>query len=390
MRILTAGALMLALGSSAVAQTVKVGFIATFSGPSASLGDNMDKAVRLYVKLHEQDLKPVQVEILRRDDGGPNPDTAKRLAQELIVRDRVSVLTGFVFTPNVAAVAPLSREAKIPMVLMNTGTSGLLEMSPYIVRFSFNTWQIGYTLGQWAAKSGIKTATVAVSDFSGGTDYGAAFSRGFTDAGGTVRETIKMPLTNPDFLPIVQRIRDSAPEAVFVFNTGGRQATAFMKAFQELGLDKAGIRLLAPGDLTSDEELPNMTEVQFPAITAHHYTASADRPENREFVAAWKKEYGENTTPNFMSAAAWEAMAAIFKAIKEQGGRMDADKTLTILRNYRNDRSIRGPVLIDPETRDMVQNVYIRRLERVDGKLINKEFETIPQVGDPSRKLATK
>ena len=377
----------LSLVSSAMAQTVKIGFLATLSGSNASLGDNMDKAVQLYVKLHEQDLKPIQVEVIRRDTGGPNPDVAKRLAQELIVRDHVSVLTGFVFTPNVAAVAPLSRQAKVPMVLMNTGTSGLLDMSPYMVRFSFNVWQIGYTLGQWAAKDGIKTATIAVSDFSGGADFGAAFSRGFADGGGKVIEMIKMPVNNPDFVPIVQRVKDSAPEAVFVFNLGGRQATAFMKAFRDLGLDKAGIRMLAPGDLTSDEELVNMTDIDFPAISAHHYTAFADRPENRAFVAAWKKEYGEASTPNFMSAAAWEAMQAIFAAIKEQDGRMDPDRTMTILKNYRDEKSIRGPLFIDPETRDIVQNVYIRRLERVGGVLTNKEFETFPQVGDPSRKL---
>ena len=367
----------------ASAQTVKLGFIATFSGPNASLGDNMDKAVQLYLKLHGQDLKPIQVEVIRRDDGGPN-----RLAQELIVRDHVSILMGFVFTPNVAAVAPLSREAKVPMVLMNTGTSGLLDMSPYLVRFSFNVWQIGYTLGQWAAKNGIKTATVAISDFSGGIDYGAAFARGFTDGGGRIIETVKMPLSNPDFLPIVQRIKDSHPEAVFVFNTGGRQATSFLKAFHDAGLDKAGIRMLAPGDLTSDEELKNMTDIDFPAISAHHYTAFADRPENREFVAAWKHAYGADTTPNFMSAGAWEAMRAIFEAVKLQGGTMDPDRTMAILSAYKDENSIRGPLHIDPATRDIVQNVYIRRLERSNGELVNKEFDTVPQVGDPSTTLA--
>ena len=374
--------------TGASAQTVKIGFIATFSGPNASLGDNMDKAVQLYLKLHGQDLKPIQVEVIRRDDGGPNPDTARRLAQELIVRDHVSILTGFVFTPNVAAVAPLTREARMPLVLMNTGTSGLLESSPYMVRFSFNVWQIGYTLGQWAAKNGIKTASIAVSDFSGGLDYGAAFSRGFTDAGGKIVETIKMPLSNPDFSPIVQRIKDGHPEAVFVFNPGGQQATSFMKAFHEVGLDRAGIRMLAPGDLTSDDELKNMTDIDFPAVSAHHYTAFADRPANHEFVAAWKQAYGDDSTPNFMSAGAWEAMRAIFEAVRQQGGTMDPDRTMAILRHYSNDDSIRGPLHIDPDTRDIVQNVYIRRLERSNGQLTNKEFDTVPQVGDPSISLA--
>lgn len=387
---LAGAALIAATASGAAAQTVKVGFIASLSGPNASLGDSMDKAIRLYAKLHARDIEPVRVEVVRRDDTGPNPDAAKRLAQELIVRERVSVLTGFVFTPNVAAVAPLSREAKVPMLLMNTGTSGLLDMSPYMVRISFGVWQIGYTIGQWAARHGIKTATVAVSDFSGGADYGAAFEKGFTDNGGRVVETIKMPLNNPDFVPIVQRIRDSAPQAVYAFNPGGRQATAFMKAFADLGLDRAGIQLVAVGDITPDEELPNMTNVDFPAVTGQQYTASADRPENRAFVAAWKAEYGADSTPNSMAASAWEGMAAIYGAAKAQGGRMDPDRTLDLLRHYSNPASIRGPLHIDPETRDVVQNVYMRRLERVNGVLMNREFETVPQVGDPSRKAAAR
>ena len=223
-----AAALLCAIASGAAAQTVKLGFIASFSGPNAALGDSMDKAVRLYEKLHAADIEPVRVEVIRRDDTGPSPDVAKRLAQELIVRDHVDILAGFVFTPNVAAVAPLSKQARVPMLLMNTGTSGLLDMSPYMVRFSFGVWQIGYTIGQWAAQNGVKTATVAVSDFSGGADFGAAMQRGFTDGGGTVKEIIRMPLNNPDFVPIVQRIKDSAPEAVLTFNPGGQQATACM------------------------------------------------------------------------------------------------------------------------------------------------------------------
>lgn len=381
--MLTAAALCLPLAPSAIAQTVRIGFIAAFSGPNASLGDNMDKAVQLYLKLHSQDIQPIKVEVIRRDSGGPNPDTAKRLAQELIIRDHVSILTGFVFTPNVAAVAPLSREAKIPMVLMNTGTTGLLDMSPYMVRFSFNVGQIGYTLGQWAAKSGIKTATIAVSDFSGGNDFATAMGRGFTDGGGKVLETIKMPLSNPDFLPIAQRIKDSNPEAAFVFNPGGQQATAFFRAFQGAGLDKAGIKLIAPGDLTSDEELKNMTDINIPAISVHHYTAFSDRPANVAFVAAWKKEYGEGSVPNYMSAAAWEAMRAIFEAVKEEKGEMTPDRTMAILSHYKDEDSIRGPLHIDPASRDIVQNVYIRRLVRKDGVLMNQEFDTIPQVGNP-------
>lgn len=370
------------IAQNAWPQTVKVGVILTASGPFASQGDLIDRGIRLYVKQHEQDLGGVKLEIIRRDDTGPNPDVAKRLALELVVREKVNMLAGVVFTPNVAAIAPVATEAKIPFILMNTGTSVLTTMSPYIVRLSFTVWQISYPLGQWAAKNGIKTAITAVSDFTGGHDFEQAFVKGFTDAGGKVTESIRMSMTTSDFVPFVQRIKDAKPEAVYVFVPGGKQSTQFMKAFTDLGLDTAGIKLLGPGDIVPDEELPNMGDVKPGVITAHHYSAAAVRSANTAYVAAWKKEYGENSSPNFMSTAGYDAMGAIFAAIREQKGRIDTDRTIDILRHYKNPNSPRGPFEIDPETRDIIQNVYIRRLERQDGRLINREIETIPRQKD--------
>jgi branched-chain amino acid transport system substrate-binding protein len=375
-------AVLVLVASGAAAQTVKLGLILTYTGPNANLGELVDRGVKLYVKQHEHELGPVKLEILRRDDTGPSPDTAKRLAQELIVRDKVHMLGGVVFTPNAAAIAPVASEAKVPLVLMNAGTSMLTTLSPYIVRFSFTVWQAGYPLGQWAARNGIKTVFTAVSDFAAGTDYEQAFTRGFTEAGGKITDSLRIPLASPDFVPFVQRIRDARPEAVFVFVPAGKQATGFMKAFTDLGLDAAGIKLIGPGDITTDEELPNMGDVKVGAITAHHYSAASPRPENRAFVDAWKKEYGPTTSPNFMAVGGYDAMEAIFTAIREQKGRIDGDKTVEILRRYKNPRSPRGPFEIDPDTRDIVQNIYIRRLERQDGMLLNREFATIPMVKD--------
>jgi branched-chain amino acid transport system substrate-binding protein len=382
--VASGAAMVMALSAGpAGAQTVKVGFIATLSGPNGTLGELLDRGARLYIKEHEKELGGIKLEMVRRDDTGPNPDTAKRLAQELIVRDKVNMITGVVYTPNAAAIAPLVTEAKVPFVMMNAGTSSLTTLSPYMARFSFSVWQIAYPLGQWAGKKGgIRTAYTAVSDFAGGHDYEQAFIKGYTDAGGKMAGTVRIPLANPDFVPFVQRIKDAKPDAVYVFVPAGRQATQFMKAFTDLGLDTAGIKLIGPGDVLTDDELPNMGDVKPGAITAHHYSAAAPRPENRAFVEAWRKEYGANTTPNFMAVAAYDAMGAIFAAIIEQKGRIDPDKTMDILRRYKNPKSPRGPFEIDPETRDIVQNVYMRELVRVNGQLQNREYETIPMQKD--------
>jgi branched-chain amino acid transport system substrate-binding protein len=359
------------------AQTIKVGSILTLSGPNATLGDNMDKAIKLYMKTHPDGLPPgVKVEIITRDDGGPNPDKAKQLAQELIVRDKIQILTGLTWTPNAMSAAPLTMEAKVPMVIMNAGTSAITTASPYIVRLSFTLWQSSLPMGTWAAKK-FKTAYVAISDFGPGHDAEAAFTKGFTDAGGKVIGNVRIPLANPDFAPYMQRVKDAKPDALFVFVPAGKQATAVMKAFGDLGLGKSGIRLIGPGDITTDEELPNMGDVPLGVLTVFHYSAAAERPANKAFVAAWKKEYGEKSIPSFMSVGAWDGMDAIYYAIREQKGQFDPDKTMALLKNYKNPNSPRGPISIDPETRDIVQNEYLREVRRVGGQLVNVELETV-------------
>lgn len=382
------GAAALAIAAPAAraqAQTIKVGMVVTLSGGGASIGDLMDKAVRLYQKQHDKDLPAgVKVEIIRRDDGGANPDVAKRLATELVTRDRVSFLTGFIYTPNAMAVAELATEAKVPTLIMNAGTSVIVRRSPYFARTSFTMWQSAYPLGQWAAKQGLKRGYTAVSDYGPGHDIEAAFDKGFTEAGGQMIGKVRIPLTVVDFAPFMQRIKDEKPDVLCIFVPAGKVATAIMKAYIDLGLHTAGIKLVGPGDITPDEELPNMADVPSGIVTTmHHYSASSTRPQNVAFVKAWQAEYGAGSTPSFYSVGAWDAIAAIYHAIIAQGGKLDPDKSMALLKGWRNPESPRGPMGIDAETRDIVQSVYLRRLDRVDGQLRNVEIESLGEIKDP-------
>jgi len=381
-------ALSLAVSATAAtAQTVKIGLISTYSGPNAQYGENMERGMRSYMKLNADKLPAgVKVELIPRDDGGPNPDNAKRLAQELIVRDKVDMLAGFVWTPNALAVAPLITEAKVPAVIMNAASSVITTRSPYFVRFSFTEWQVTYPLAQWAAKR-YKRAYVLVSDFAPGHDAEAAFEKGFSEGGGNLIGKVRMPLANPDFVPFIQRAKDAGPEVVYAFVPAGRQSLQVMKAFNDLGLAKAGIKLIGSGNITTDEELQNMGDVTLGIITSYHYSMAADRPANRSFQSAFAKEYGTKAIANFTTATAWDAMDAIYAAIRAQAGRLDPDRTMEILRNYKNPDSPRGPIAIDPQTRDIVQNIYIREVRRVGGQLANVELEAVPNVKDPWKEL---
>ena len=385
--VLAAAAGIVLAAPPAPAQTIRIGVINTYSGPFATLGDLIDKGFKLYMKQNAGQLPPgVKIELVIRDDGGPTPDKAKQIAQELIVRDKIQILTGVVFTPNAMAIAPLTQEARLPFFIMNAGTSVITERSPYIARFSFTLWQSSYPLGAWASRR-YKNAYIAVSDFAPGHDSEAGFERGFTEGGGKIVGKVRMPVANPDFVPFMQRAKDARPDVVFAFVPAGRQATQIMKAYSDLGLDKAGVKLIGPGDITTDEELPNMGDVALGVITMHHYSAAATRPANKAFIAAWKKEYGEKSWPSFMSVGAWDTMDAIYHVIREQKGKIDPDRTMALVKKYRNPNSPRGPIAIDPETRDIIQNEYMREVKKVGGQLANVEFETFPQVKDPWKEL---
>src|SRR5712692_4500944 len=377
--------------SAAFAQTIKIGFITSYSGLNGNLGPYMERGMRLYIKQHEKELPPgVKLELITRDDTGPNPDKARQLAQELVVRDKVNLIAGVIFTPNAMAIAPIATEAKVPFVIMNAGTSVITARSPYIVRTSFTLWQASYPLGQWAAKK-FKTAYTLVSDFGPGHDSEEAFIKGFTEGGGKMLGSVRVPLQNPDWAAYMQRVKDARPDALKVFIPAGKTSTAVMKNFSDLGLGAAGIKLIGPGDITTDEELPNMGDVALGVTTMFHYSAAGDRPANKAFVAAWKKEYGANETPNFLSAGSWDGTAMIFEAIKQQKGKLDPERTMEIFKNWKFPNSPRGPISIDPETRDIVQNEYLREVRKVGGQLANVELETFATaLKDPWKELQKK
>jgi branched-chain amino acid transport system substrate-binding protein len=374
--------------SAARAETIKIGVILTYSGPAASLGDQIDKGMSLYINEHKKDLPAgVTLDLLRRDDTGLNPAVAKRLAQELITRDHVSFLTGGIWSPNALAIAPLTAEAKVPFIDSNAAAVVLPRLSPYVARVSFTLWQECLPFGKWAAtKGGFKKVYIAVSDFAPGHEAADAFSMGFKDAGGQILGDVAIPVANPDFVPFLQRAKDAKPDAVFIFVPSGKQATALMKAYDDLGMRAAGIKLIGPQDVVPDEELPNMGQEPLGVVTVGTYSNAATRPANKVFMADWKRAYGDKVMPGFMAVAGWDSMAAIFHAIRATNSKVEPDKVMAALKGWKY-ASPRGEIMIDPETRDIVQHIYIRRVEKLGNRIANVEFETLPMTKDPWKEM---
>jgi branched-chain amino acid transport system substrate-binding protein len=375
----SAAAAMLALsGAAASAQeTVKIGLILPMTGPFASTGRQIEAAAKLYMQQKGDTVAGKKVQLIVKDDTG-TADVTKRLAQELIVQEKVSVLAGFGLTPLALATAPLATQAKVPEVVMAAATSIIPEQSPYIVRSSFTAAQVTVPLAEWAAKEGLKRVVTIVSDYGPGIDVEKAFIETFTKAGGQV-ENLRVPLANPDFSPFLQKVADAKPDALLAFVPSGVGAQ-FMKQFVERGLDKSGIRFLAEGSVTDDDLLNNIGDVALGAVTSHHYSAAHDSPENKAFVEAFKKA-NNGMRPNFMAVGGYDGMHLIYEGLKKTNGAggqvlIDAMKGMSWT-------SPRGPVSIDPQTRDIVQNIYVRKVERKDGELYNVEFATIPNVKDP-------
>jgi len=379
------GLAALAAAAPAIAQeVVKIGVVGEFSGPFADYGTQILAGMKTYLKVNGDVFGGKKVELIVKDTTGAAPDIAKRVAQELITQNNVDILAGFGLTPNALAVAPVSAEAKKPMVIMNAATSVITTRSPYIVRVSHTLPQDTQPIAQWAAKNGIKRVFTLVSDYGPGIDAEAAFIKAFKAAGGEVTESVRSPMTNTDFAPFLQKIKDAKPEAVFVFLPPGSQTIAFIKGYEERGLKQAGIRIIATGDLTDDGTLQAMGEPAIGLITSFHYSAAHDSPENKVFLKAYVETNGTKLRPNFMAAAGYDGMAAIAEALKKTGGSVDPDKFLAALKGMKL-MSPRGPIMIDPETRDIVQTVYIRKVEKVDGLLYNIEFDKFPDVKDPGK-----
>jgi branched-chain amino acid transport system substrate-binding protein len=364
------------------ADNVKVGLILPMTGPFASYGRQIENGARLYLEQNGDRVAGRKIELIVRDDTGTAPEVSKRLAQELIVKDKVDLLAGFGFTPAALAVAPLSLEAKKPMIVMNAATSIITTKSPYIVRVSFTLPQVSAPMAQWAAKNGVKKVFTIVSDYGPGIDAETTFIRTFTAAGGQIVGEVRVPLRSPDFAPFLQRIKDSAPQAVFIFVPSGEQGVAFMKGFAERGLAEAGIKLIATGDLTDDDVLEAMGEAALNVVTTHHYSMAHESPENKAYVDAYLKAY--KIRPNFMSVAGYDGMRLIVETLTKTNGVTGADQFVAAAKGLQF-TSPRGAISIDPDTRDIVQTVYVRRVQRRDGKLYNVEFDKFVDVKDPGK-----
>ena len=383
-RLLIVAAAFAVAGLAQAQGTVKLGLVAAFSGPFADYGGQIYNGMKAYMKEHGDTVAGKKIEVIQRDTTGPAPEVAKRLAQELVTRDNVDFLVGFGFTPNALAVAAVATEAKKPMIIMNAATSIITTKSPYIARVSMTLPQVTQPMAIWAAKNGIKNVYTVVADYGPGLDAEKAFTAAFTAAGGKMVGSIHTPLKNPDFAPFVQRVKDAKPEAVFLFLPAGAEGVAFMKAFKERGLAEAGIKLMATGDITDDGVLEAMGDSVLGLTTSFHYSAAHDSPENRAFIKAYQEANGTKLRPNFMAAAGYDGMAAIYQALEKTGGSTDCDKVLAALKGMKID-SPRGPIMIDPETRDVVQDVYIRKVEKKNGELYNIEFDKFPQQKDPGK-----
>jgi branched-chain amino acid transport system substrate-binding protein len=361
-------------------ETVKIGLIVPMTGGQASTGKQIDNAIKLYMQQKGDTVAGKKIEVILKDDAAL-PDNTKRLAQELIVNDKVNIIAGFGVTPAALAAAPLATQAKVPLAVMAAGTSIITERSPYIVRTSFTLAQSSTIIGDWAAKNGIKKVATLTSDYAPGNDALAAFKEHFTAGGGEVVEEVKVPLANPDFAPFLQRMKDAKPDAVFVFVPAG-QGGNFMKQYAERGLDKSGIKVIGPGDVMDDDLLNGMGDAALGAVTAHLYSAAHPSAMNKAFVADYKKAFGQR--PGFMAVGGYDGIHLIYEALKKTGGKADGDSLVAAMKGMAWE-SPRGPISIDPETRDIVQNIYIREVKKVDGELYNIEFATFEAVKDPGK-----
>jgi branched-chain amino acid transport system substrate-binding protein len=365
-------------------QPIKVGILLELSGPFAAQSKQIANGIKAYVKAHGDTVAGKKIELVMKDTTGPAPDLTKRLAQELVTRDKVSFLGGFVLTPNAMAVAPVATEAKVPTIIMNAATSVITTKSPYFARVSFTLPQVAAPMAEWAAKNQLKKVYTLVSDYGPGNDAEATFKKVFEAKGGQVVGSVKVPLKNPEFAPFIQRIKDSKPEAVFIFVPAGEASVGFMKAFAERGLAKAGIKLIGTGDLTDDDVLPAMGDAALDVITTHHYSVAHKSPENDAFKKAYADVAGPDARPSFMAVGGWDGMQVIYEVVRKQAGKVDGDAAMQIIKGLAID-SPRGPITIDPVTRDIIQNVYLRKVQKVGGKLYNVELETIPKVKDPGK-----
>jgi branched-chain amino acid transport system substrate-binding protein len=359
----------------------KIGLILPMTGQQASTGRQIEAAARLYMAQNGDQVAGKKVQLIVKDDTSL-PDQTRRLAQELIVNDKVNVLAGMGITPSAMAVAPLATQSKTPLVVMAAATSSITEASPYIVRTSFTLPQASVALADWAPKNGIKTVVSLVSDYGPGLDAEKFFNTRMRDNGAKVIEALRVPMRNPDFAPFLQKVRDLKPDALFVFVPSGAGA-AVMKQFAERGMDKAGIRLIGTGDVTDDDQLNDMGDGALGVVTSHHYAAAHPSELNKKFVEAFQKA-NKNLRPNFMAVGGYDGMRVIYEALRASKGQGGGDALIAAMKGQIFE-SPRGKMYIDAQTRDVVQDIYLRKVERKDGQLHNVEFDVIKDVKDPGK-----
>src|SRR3984885_12671908 len=385
-RILLAGAALLGLALLPVTgqaeDTIKIGVISSYSGQFADTGAQIDNGIKLYVKQHGDTVAGKKIELIRKDTGGIAPDIAKRLAQELVVRDNADIFAGFSLTPNALAAADVSAEAKKFMVVMNAATAIITTKSPYIARTSSTTPQLNYTLGVWAAKSGLKKIYTMVSDYGPGLDAETWFQTGFKEGGGTIVGSVRFPVANPDFSAFIQAAKDKTPDAIYIWIPGGAQPAAVGKALAERGIDPTKTKILGQDALAADTALQSMGDASVGIITAADYDYTHKSALNQEFVKAFNDEFHRN--PDFFAVGGYDGTHLIYETLKKTGGKADGDSLIAAAKGMAWE-SPRGPISIDPETRDIIQTVYIRRVQKVGDKLQNIEFDKVENVKDPAK-----
>lgn len=368
----------------ALAQTpLKIGVIAEMTGAQAEYGLQMTNGIKLYLSEHGDTVAGRKIELVIKDVGGPNPEVAKRIARELIARDKVEVLAGFGFSPNALAVAPIATEAQVPMVVMNAATSVIPLRSPYIIRTSFTLAQGSLGIAKWAAKNNLKRVFILYADYAPGNDAKNQFRKAFVEAGGEILGEIGVPLKNPEFGPYMERVKDARPDAVFMWFPSGELATALVRAFRERDMEKAGIKPLGTGDAVDDMFVNSMGEAALGLITASHYSIAHDSPKNKAFVAGYQNLFGKTIRPNFMAVGGYDGMAVIHGAVKQLGSSFGGERAVAAMKAMKFE-SPRGPISFDND-RDVVQNIYIRKVERRGGELYSIEFDKLPNVKDPGK-----
>ena len=389
-RMLAAAAALAISASLGQAQEVKVGLVLTYTGTLGELGQNIDRGFELFQKMNPEKVRPYKINVIKRDEKDANGANSRIAVQELITQDNVDIIAGWTPSPNAIAAAQLISTAKKPAIILNAGTAHITTMSPYYARVSFSMWHAGYALGEAAAKNlKAKTAVVGYTDYPPGKDSLAAFKRSFEAGGGKVVDEIPMGGANtvPDFTPFFQRAKDKKPDVFFVFIPAGDHALAAVRTYGALGMRQAGIKMIGPGDLTDDAKLQSMGDVAVGLITIHHYNADLDNPENKRFVAAWKKEYGADLNPNFFAVQGYDGMAAIAHVVQTLKGKIETDKAMAALKGWKFN-SPRGPIMIDPDTRDIVMNEYLSEVVKgKDGRLHQKALGKIENVKDPCKEF---